>query len=169
MPVKLIGTLLLLLAGIRSAISLSGYERRRITVLDGYITLLRRIRGQIDSFAMPIDVILRETDPAVLDACRGHPSESGRLPPTTVGPALRLDDLLYESRRWLGPECERLLMEFSAGLGRSFRREQVSRCDVCLSALSEQRRRLADSLPMRVRTGCTLLVTVFLTAAVLLW
>ena len=60
-------------------------------------------------------------------------------------------------------------LSFAGELGRTHRAEQVSRCDYYLSALGEERRRLADALPGRLRTGSTLCITCALAMAVLLW
>ena len=77
--------------------------------------------------------------------------------------------LLHESRGYLGAESERLLTCFARELGHTHRAEQVGRCDYYLSALEEQRGRLADSLPARTRTDSALCLSCALAAAILLW
>ena len=146
MTAKLFGSLLLVGAGLYIALLLARYEHRRVGVLDGYLSLLRFIRGQIDCFSMPIGQILATVDPSVLAACRGQDRASAERP------AASLPLLLHESRGYLGAESERLLTCFSRELGHTHRAEQVGRCDYYLSALEEQRGRLADSLPARTRT-----------------
>ena len=76
---------------------------------------------------------------------------------------------MHESRGYLGAESERLLTCFSRELGHTHRAEQVGRCDYYLSALEEQRGRLADSLPARTRTDSALCLSCALAAAILLW
>lgn len=96
MTAKLFGSLLLVGAGLYIALLLARYEHRRVGVLDGYLSLLRFIRGQIDCFSMPIGQILATVDPSVLAACRGQDRASaGR-------PAASLPLLLHESRGYLG-------------------------------------------------------------------
>lgn len=162
---KLLGSLLLIGAGVYVALTLARYERKRVRVLDGYLSLLHFIRGQIDCFAMPVGQILADTDPTVLAACRGQDyaaSGAGR-------PVSSLPLLLRESRGYLGPESERLLAGFAHELGHTHREEQLRRCDYYLSALEEQRARLADTLPARIRTGGALCLSCALAMAVLLW
>lgn len=163
MTAKLFGSLLLVGAGLYIALLLARYEHRRVGVLDGYLSLLRFIRGQIDCFSMPIGQILATVDPSVLAACRGQDRASAERP------AASLPLLLHESRGYLGAESERLLTCFARELGHTHRAEQVGRCDYYLSALEEQRGRLADSLPARTRTDSALCLSCALAAAILLW
>ena len=111
MTAKLFGSLLLVGAGLYIALLLARYEHRRVGVLDGYLSLLRFIRGQIDCFSMPIGQILATVDPSVLAACRGQDRASAERP------AASLPLLLHESRGYLGAESERLLTCFAAQWG----------------------------------------------------
>ena len=108
MTAKLFGSLLLVGAGLYIALLLARYEHRRVGVLDGYLSLLRFIRGQIDCFSMPIGQILATVDPSVLAACRGQDRASAERP------AASLPLLLHESRGYLGAESERLLTRTGA-------------------------------------------------------
>ena len=149
--------------------SVSRFERRRLRVLDGYISLLYYIKGQIDCYAMPLADILARADPALIAACLGV--ETGQLSPS---PGIRaggdaLPALLRESRLYLDPECERLLTTFAGELGTTYRAEQVSRCSYYIEALTRERGRLADTLPARLRTCGTLCICCAVAAAVLLW
>ena len=82
MTAKLFGSLLLVGAGLYIALLLARYEHRRVGVLDGYLSLLRFIRGQIDCFSMPIGQILATVDPSVPPAGGriGHPPSAPPLP-----------------------------------------------------------------------------------------
>ena len=84
MTAKLFGSLLLVGAGLYNALLLARYEHRRVGVLDGYLSLLRFIRGQIDCFSMPIGQILATVDPSVLAACRGQDRASAERPAASL-------------------------------------------------------------------------------------
>ena len=160
---KIVGTVVLLLAGGYISAAMARFERRRLRVLDGYISLIYYIKGQIDCYAMPLADILASADPSVIAACLG-------LDLTTPLPVPRpLPDMVRESRLYLEPEAERLLTTLTGELGSTYRAEQVIRCDHYLAALTEERKKLKDTLPARLRATCTLCICCALVAAVLLW
>ena len=163
MGIKLIGSALVVLAGVWASLLLTRYEKRRVAVLDGYVSLIRLIRSEIGCASKPLDHILRDADPALVAACIGR--RDGRSVPAYAD----LASMLTASRVWLGTEAERLLGGFASSVGSGFREEEVRRCGECLTALIEVRSRLADGLPARLRTGCTLCVTAALSAALLMW
>ncbi len=165
---KLIGSLVILLAGGYISVQISHYERRRLRVLDGYISLVYYIKGQIECFARPLREILSEVDPLILADCLGL-DRLGETRPLTDGGARFLHALVDESRLYLAPESERLLVSFSAELGRTYRAEQVARCDHYIAALGEERRRLGESLQARIRLGSVLCLCMAAGLAVLLW
>ena len=55
---KIIGGLLILGTGGYIALAVNRFERRRLRVLDAYISLLYYIKGQIDCYALPVGDIL---------------------------------------------------------------------------------------------------------------
>lgn len=165
---KLAGSLLLLLAGGYLSMAITHFERRRMRVLDGYISLLYYIKGQIDCYALPLSDILERADPAVLAACLGLEGNAP-LPVLGEGDGPSLSRMVGESRLYLEGESERLLSSLAGELGSVYRTEQVLRCQHYLDALTHERRRLADTLPTRLRTTCTLCLSAALAAAVLLW
>lgn len=167
MPFKLLGSLLLTLSGVLLALSLSRYERRQLTVLDGYLALLRDVRGQVMCFASPLADILSGVSPSVLAACLGQPPRRA----WTSDPALPLSlpALLEAGRDYLTPESERLLTSFASEFGHTFREEQVSRCDTCIDALSAERQALAAALPNRLRMTVTLCLSLTAASVLVLW
>ena len=162
---KVIGTVILLLAGGYISAAMTRFERRRLRVLDGYISLIYYIKGQIDCYAMPLADILALADPSVIAACLGLDLTTP-LPRPTERP---LAAMVQESRLYLEPESERLLTTLTGELGSTYRAEQVIRCDHYLAALTEERKKLGDTLPARLRATCTLCICCALVAAILLW
>ncbi len=169
---KLLGGLILLAAGGYLAMAVSRYERRRLLVLDAYLSLIYHIKGQIDCYAMPIRDILATVDPTLLAACLGsdHPEDAcARLPVLLASSELPLAALVEESRLYLEPEADRLLTAFAHELGATHRTDQVARCEHYITVLGEERRRLLENLPTRMRIASTLCLCAAVGAAVLLW
>ena len=165
---KIFGSLILLLGGGYISMAFTRFEKRRLRVLDGYISLLYYIKGQIDCYAMPLPDIMASADPSVLAACLGMDLSSPYPQPLIEG-GRPLSVMVRESRLYLEPETERLLTNLTGELGSSYRAEQVARCDHYLKALTEERRKLGNTLPLRLRAACTLCLCCALVAVVLLW
>lgn len=162
---KILGSFVLLLAGGYISVAIARFERRRLRVLDGYLSLIYYIRGQIDCYAMPLPDILASADPAVIAACLGLDLTT----PLPLPAERPLSAMVQESRLYLEPEAERLLTTLTGELGSTFRAQQVARCDHYLLALTEERRKLGDTLPARLRATYTLCLCCALGVAVLLW
>ena len=162
---KVIGCIVLLIAGGYVSLAVVRFERRRLRVLDGYISLIYYIKGQIDCYAMPLVEILAHADPTLIAACLGLESAS-TLPALPPAP---LPTMVQESRLYLEPESERLLTTFTGELGSALRGEQVARCEYYIQALTEERKKLSDTLPARLRVSCVLCMCCATLAAILLW
>lgn len=164
---KYVGMAILLLVGAYASISMNRLERHRLEVLDGYISLLRYIKGQINCYAMPLEDILSAADPLLLATCLGLPSR--RHPSETPASVPTLPEMILSARLYMEPETERLLNNFSSELGHTFRAEQVTRCEDYIQALGEERRKLAEATPMRVRVNSVLSLCTALGLVILLW
>ncbi len=165
---KWLGTAILMLAGGYLSVFFNRMERKRLLVLDGYISLIRYIKGQIDCYAMPMSDIMATADPTLLDTCAGRGRQYAPAP-SDMTVWRSLPDMIQESRLYLEPESERLLQMFAAELGHTYRAEQVMRCEHYIQALGEERRKLADTAPLRVRMNSALCFCCALGVAVLLW
>lgn len=157
MLIKLGGGLFLCLSGLISAISLCRYCRRRLDTLDGFISLIQYIKGQVECYARPIGDILSSLPPEILQDCN-----------CPVG-ASSLDELIEESRIYLDRDSLRLLTAFSGEFGSIFREEQVRRCDHYAARLRERRTLISDRLSGEMRSGAALCIGLSLCLIILLW
>lgn len=155
--VKLIGALLILGVGAVSAVSAAKYEKRKLSVSDAWIDLIFYIRGQIDCYLTPLADILSSGESALLRACLSNGDETD------------LSAILRSSSVYLDGESKRLLESFVREIGTSYREEQVRRCDYYITALREQRERIARDAPVRIRLAVTLCLCIALGSAILLW
>ena len=157
MTLKLLGGLILLCAGGQTAWNLRTYEKRRVSVLDGWLDLLFYIRTSIDCYLTPVEDIFAEADPTLLRACMGD------------GTVKSPTDLLSCSLPYLDEEAKRLLESFSREIGNCYREEQVKRCDYYLSALRAIREKKTAELPARLRVRSALCLCSAVGLAILLW
>jgi hypothetical protein len=154
---KFLGALLILSVGIFAAFVSVEYEKKRLSVVDGWIDLILYIRGQIDCYLTPIGDILSGGDRALFEACMS-PSNAADLPA-----------ILGASEIYLDGDARRTLESFVREIGTGYREEQLKRCDFFISSLRSQRERIATALPMRVRLCATLCICIALATAILLW
>ncbi len=157
MLIKIIGSVLICVSGLLCAFSICRYYRRRQDTLDGFISLIYYIRGQVDCYARPIGDILLSLPPEMLRDCncpRG---------------ALSLEELVCESRIYLDRESLRLLTSFSSEFGSIFREEQTRRCDHYISQLRDRRIELAGRLPYEMRSASAICICIALCLTILLW
>ena len=154
---KFLGALLIFAVGIFAAFVSVQYEKKRLSVVDGWIDLILYIKGQIDCYLMPLDDILSGGDRALFEACMS-PSNAADLPA-----------ILNASQIYLDGDAKHTLESFVREIGSGYREEQLKRCDFFISSLQTQRERIATELPMRVRLCATLCICLSLATAILLW
>ena len=154
---KFLGALLILAVGVFAAFVSVQYEKKRLSVVDGWIDLILYIRSQIDCYRMPLDDILSGGDRALFEACMS-PSNAADLPA-----------ILEASGIYLDGDGKRLIESFVREIGAGYREEQIKRCDFFISSLRTQRERIAAQLPLRTRLCATLCICIALATAILLW
>ena len=158
MHIKLLGSLLIALAGGGISLSFCRFERKRLIVLDAYISLLFYIKGQIDCYSRPLSDILLGADTLLIESC-GY---RGGVP-------LSLQEMLPHSKIYLESESLRLLLAFADEFGSTYKQEQLRRCDYYIEALLERRRLLCDEIPSRSRVGSALWMCASFALMIILW
>ena len=154
---KLVGALFFCFSGIVMALSYSHFQIKKLNTIDGFISLLFYIKGQIDCFARPRNDILGGLPAEVFCACncpRG---------------AETLEELVEASRIYLDEEPLRLVAAFAAEFGSTFREEQLRRCDYYVSALCEERKRVFSEVRSKSRAGSALWICVSVGLIILIW
>lgn len=157
LALKLLGMLLILLAGALAAVTLAKFEKQKLSVPEAWVDLILYIQSQIDCYLTPLDEILSETDPTVLKECMcrsEHPT---------------LEDLLDASSPYLNRDCSRLLSSFVREIGGGYREEQLRRCEYYIHALRKNCEKISADLPSRVKLNVTLCICTAIGIAILLW
>ena len=135
--VRWIGAGALLFLGVLLGLAFSGFEKRRLLQAEGFLSLLRYIRLQIDCFSLPLGKILATVEEKTLADCGA------------VGRPRDFEELLSGTSLYLSEEICRLLFELSARLGGSYREEQLRCCDYYIARLSPYCDSLRADLPRR--------------------
>lgn len=146
---KFVGIALILCCGVLSGLAFVAFERRRCRQAEGFLSLLRYIRSQIDCFSAPVCQILASCDACILTDCGTQASD---LPD--------FDALLHGTRLYVPEEMCRLLSDFGAQLGSSYREEQLRCCDYFLERLIPCCDLLRAELPKRERMALMLPIAI---------
>lgn len=158
MLIKLLGSLLIALSGTVLSFSFCRFQKKRLQVLDSYISLLFFIKGQIDCYLRPISEILNMADIKVIEGC-GYKN----------GAPASLIEMLPYSKIYLEDESERLLYNFSEEFGSTYKDEQLKRCDYYIESLLVQRGALCEEIPSRNRVGSALWMCASFGLMIMLW
>lgn len=157
MEIKLLGSLLIALSGGVLSASFCRFQKRRLLVLDSYISLMFYIKGQIDCYSKPISEILMGADRDILNAC-GYREDNQSL-----------SDMLLQSKIYLGGESMRLLSCFADEFGSTYKGEQLRRCDYYIEALLEERNSLSQEIPSKTKIGSALWMCASIAVMIILW
>ena len=157
MTLKLVGGIIVVISSLFVAMSHRKFQERRLKTLDGFISLLMYVKGQVDCYALPLYEILMSVPAEILCDCNCPEGVES------------LDELVSESRIYLEEESLRLIEAFSVEFGSTFREEQLRRCDFYLGALVEERKRLSEEVIKRSRVGSALSICSSLGLLILLW
>lgn len=139
------------------ALSHRRFQMKKLDTVDGFISLIFYVKGQIDCFSRPRTEILRTLPAEVFCACNCPDG------------AETLDELVDASRPYLDEESLRLVSSFVSEFGSTFRDEQLRRCDYYISALGEERKRLYTSTRASAKAGAALWIFAFVGFVILLW
>ncbi len=158
MYIKLLGSFLIALAGGGISLSFCRFQKKRLTVLDSYISLLFYIKGQIDCYSRPLSDILLSADVSLIESC-GY---RGDVPKS-------LSQMLPHGKIYLDEESFRLLMQFADEFGSTYKQEQLRRCDYYIESLLERRRLLLEEIPSKNRVGSAIWMCASFALMIILW
>lgn len=154
---RLAGVLMLACSGLTVSQRLNRRAAAALAQVEGFMKLIRTVRGQIACFSRPIGEILGTCESEVLLAC-GY--LEGR-------PPRDLCELVAHSHAYDLPTMH-AVSDFVREFGHGYRADEVRVCDYALSLLEERRALLARELPQRKKQNIALSVCVSLALAVLL-
>lgn len=153
----------ILLAAALSYHFLSSYakEEKALCEARGFLLLLRHIRAEIAGLSTPLPQIIAKFDNEALQKCGFLPAAKEK----------ELADALEASKAAsaLPEKLHRELLAYFSAFGKSFRAEELSRCDSVTASLEEAVREMEAALPKKRRlsrayalTGSLFLLLIFL-------
>ena len=154
---KLAGSVIIAASSVLIAISHRRFLEKKLRTLDGFISLIMYIKGQVDCYALPLYEMLMSLPPEILGNCNCPEGVES------------LDELICESRIYLDDEGIRLLEAFCFEFGSVFRTEQLRRCDFYVESLVERRKLLADEVIKSSRVGSALSICSSIGLLILIW
>ena len=157
MILKIMGCFTAVAASIIAAGAIVSAEKRRLSQLFSFASLIGRIGQQIESFKTPVCEILKSTDPALLRSC-------GATMPDTEN----FIGFLNSCDLALNEEEKRTLFTFGADLGRHFQGDQVRSCALCSKQLSDFANDAQILFPKKRKMTYTLLICSALALVIIL-
>lgn len=154
---RLAGAFLLTFSGAFAARYINACASMQLLQTEGFISLVRFIRAQVDCFSLPIGQILAFCDADTLWRC-GYEKKSAPKSILELAQGIRISDK---------EACE-IFCSFASEFGRGYRREQLRACDYYLALLEERRKTLLASLPLKKKRNGAVCVCASLTLAILL-
>ena len=161
MPLKIIGSAILL--GLCFVIShqTTSIEHARVAQTESLLALLRYIRTQVSCFCTPMCEMFRDYEDATLEAC-------GLLAPLRESGDLLLALSRCEDRLYLDEEELRSLFAFAREIGSGYREETDDCCAYYIRELEGASERRRVERPARVRTARSLILCAGLMLVIIL-
>lgn len=154
---KIVGAVIVAVCGIVGTYTLNSSAKRSLEQIEGFISLVRHIRSQIECFSMPLPTALERCSDEVLAKCGYKGAKTVKS----------ISELL-ESCSEEDAESGKLMREFAASIGRGYRTEQLTLCDYYIGLLETRRKRVCEQLPSRLKRNSAVCLCGALAVVILL-
>ncbi|MBQ1259160.1 MAG: hypothetical protein IIX97_03520 [Clostridia bacterium] len=124
---KLIGLIMIGLSGVLTSIKILSSSDEDVRHTEALIELVSSLRSKIEVLCIPIPDILSATDPQIFVNC-GYTSDD--LPKNA-------EDLISKCKLKEDAELYKLFSEFVFSLGRGYKSEELSKCDLITEELKK--------------------------------
>ena len=148
---KFVGAVLLCAIAVFFCRDYTRHQRQRLLQCEGFLLLLRRLRGQIECYSSPLEEALTDFENAALTECGFLPAlKDGGFPAAIEKTRERL---------LLPPDSLRTLIAFGEGFGKSYREEQIALCTWTISELESAVAHVRRDSPRRAKMGRGLIIS----------
>lgn len=153
---KIMGAGCLCVASFIASLIINSAEKKRVERLGAFSKLIKQIGAQIESFNLPIAEIFARIDSSIFLECGYLRAEK----------ATDFTSFLHGCPEFEG-ETKRLLQDFSAELGRSYRDEQIKLCSYYGAQLEALFQKSFYEMPKKRRMTTTLCICAALALTIL--
>jgi len=157
MAIRILGAAILSLCGVLFAAHLNRRAENCLGETEGWIALLRFVKGQVECFSLPMGEILARCDAEILRTC-GY---GATLSPKSFSG-------MIEASCFCDQDCERIARAFAEDFGRGYREEETRGCDYYLAQLESHKEALSKKLPLQKKRNATLSICAALALVLLL-
>ncbi len=154
---KIAGALLLVFCSTLLARYINSRLNKGLDELRAFLSLLQYIKTEIECFSLPIEEIFLRCDRSLLLRC-GYCVDTA---PKSLSALISECDIK-------DAEAKKILLDLSSEFGRSYREEQVKRCEHYISLLDRRRQTLDIEIPKKKKLNSTLFISGGLALAILL-
>lgn len=127
---KTIGSASVIISALMMYYELQKYERMKLKQINSFILLIEYIKNQIECYLLPIDIIIRNCDTKLLNACAIDKNYKE---------ANKLEDLIAMTTFYCDEQSVELIKQFARDFGQGYIGEQLRLCDYYRGELMKQR------------------------------
>ena len=160
---KILGSTSILIAAAIFCLEAKKYESKKLRQAEGFISLLKHVKKQIECFSKPINDIIMECRPKMILDC-------GIDIKLINGDQERnlLSALLKSCDFYIDTEAKETLERFADDFGRSYREDQLRSCDYYISELEKYKEKIRGEIPREQRIRLCLCLGLSLSAILLM-
>ena len=132
---KTVGGISIIVSALIVYFELQKYEKMKLKQINSFILLIEYIKNQIECFLLPIDVVIRNCDAKLMNACAIDNS---------FVQAKNLEDLVGLATFYCDEESIEIIKQFAHDFGQGYIGEQLRLCDFYRLELLKQRDKLRE-------------------------
>lgn len=114
------------------------FNKKAMTQLDAYISLIEYIKSQVSCFLSPIDIIIKNCDYKIIQKCT-------MVNEINIQTAKTVKDIVNYSYFYLDQEIIDTIYKFANDFGSNYRKEQLLYCDAYIEELKKYKCKIYDN------------------------
>jgi hypothetical protein len=154
---KIVGAIIIAVSGIVGSYVLNSAARHTLEQIEGFLSLVRHLRNEIECFCMPLPSALARCPREVLVRCGYTASDVPKSVRELVDGCVVSDG-----------ETQKAMLSFASSIGKGYRDEQLGLCDYCIELIEARRQIACEQLPSRIKRNSAVCMCGALAVVILL-